>query len=747
MVLAVLLSAALSVPPALAAPESGSAAETAALLTYRAGSDLEYTAEVRSQTVDGQLYLFLPSSADLENLVLTFSGDRCTVKANGKTLSVRSGAAFDFQSLFPSVPADGRYDAKFIISGITYRVCVMRSGGIRSLYISSSDPDKNHAYVDAKKGNKAKNNEFVLLTASGECVYEGIMKEIKGRGNSTWTYPKKPYQIKLKEKVDLLGNGSGEAAKTWVLLANYADDAMFRNTLTNDLAAALELNYAHNCEFADLYYDGEYCGTYLLSEKTEIDEARVNIRDLEQEIEDANSDVELDDLQTAVIENESGDPMQIVEGVTLPADYTGGYLLELDYESRAKAEKCWFKTTNGQYVVCKSPEYLPAEGMEYISGLFQDFEDAVYNGGIHPETGKSYTEYVDLTSLAQSYLLLTISQNSDAFLSSTFFYIPENDQKLYAGPVWDFDTAYGLYFNSDATGFLPARSKLVQRLLQIDSFREAVTAQWTDGLREIIRDTVLSESAQAASGSVRSIAGYGAACMRSQQMDALRWGRTGSYSEALDALYAFMQESFDWVEQVLTSPEPAWSASGFYDIEKDIWYEDAVIYVTGQGYFSGISDVLFSPNTQMTRSMLVTVLYRMAGSPAVTGSCSYSDVSPEAWYADAVIWAEETGITKGRSDGTFGAAEAVSREELIVFLYRFALQSDPELSPAELPAGYTDIAQVSPWAKEAFGWAVSRGIITGTDSDETPSLLPQRTASRVETAVILFRYDRSGAPA
>lgn len=745
MFLAFVLSISLAAPFAAATEaDTGSGSVSDALLTYRANSNSEFAAEVKTQVIDEQIYLFLPSSANLKELALTFAGDVCTVTANGTRLAVKSGEAFDFEALFPTVPEDGKYNAKFLIDGITYNICIMCSGNVRSLYITSSDAEKDHAYVDAKKGNKAKNNEIVLLTSAGACVYEGVMKEIKGRGNSTWNAPKKPYQFKLNEKVDLLDAGSSEAAKTWILLANYADDALFRNRLTNDLAAALKLNYAHNCEFVDLYYDGEYCGTYLLSEKTEIGDSRIDIRDLESEIEDVNGeDVAFDDLPVATVLNKYDNPMQVVEGIELPENYTGGYLLELDYESRAKAETSWFKTTNGQYVVCKSPEYLPVEAMDYVSELFQEFEDAVFNGGVNPTTGKSYTEYVDLESLAKSYLLLVLSQNGDAFLSSTFFYIPENERKLYAGPVWDFDTAYGLYLGSKDDEFIPARSKMVLKLLLIESFRDAVIEQWDNCLRDVVQETVLNTSEQYTSNGVSSIGQYGAMCGLSQKMDAVRWGRTGSYSDSVAEMYSFMEKSYNWVETVLTNPETKWATSGFIDVKADAWYENSVIYVTEKGYFSGLSDSIFFPGGQMTRAMLVTVLYRMAGKPAVTGTSSYSDVAGNSWYSDAVVWAETAGITKGYGNGKFGVDDTVSREQLVVFLYRFAQLTNETVSPVDIPGEYGDAAHVALWARDAFGWAISKEIINGVGGYDTPMLAPQQTATRAETAVMIQRYDEN----
>lgn len=736
MVLCVSLLAA----PVGAASSGSASAANDSPLSYFAGVGTDQPTQVAMQKIGNSYYLFLPSSADFGALSLSFPGDYAAVAVGSKSLYIKSGEAFDFASLYSAEPADGVYKAYFVISGSTYEVNVMRSAALRSLYITSADPEKVHDYVDAVKGNKAKGNGIVLLDADGGTIYDGVMKEIKGRGNSTWHYPKKPYQFKLNEKFDLLGMGEEEAAKTWILLANYADSSLFRNSLTNDLAAAIGLRYTHNSEFVDLYYDGKYCGCYLLSEKCEIDDARVDINDLEGDIEDANGeDVDFDDFATAIVKNSCGNDMQVVEGVALPEDISGGYLLELDYEVRAKAEKSWFNTSNGQYIVAKSPEYLPAEAMEYISGLYQLFEDAVYNGGTHPETGKDYTEYMDLETLAKSYLLLTLSQNGDAFLSSTYFYIPQNEYKLYAGPVWDFDTAYGLYYGSDELGLVPARSGMVMKLLQIESFRGAVAKEWNDCLKAIVGETVLSRDAVSASG-VGSIAAYAGEVRRSRMMDAVVWNHSEEHSVSVEKMYSFMAESYEWVDGVLTDPNTLWSDSGFVDVDVSSWYHDAVVYTTGKKYFSGISDVLFNPNGDMTRGMLVAVLHRVAGCPKMEGDCTYTDISANSPFRQAVIWADSIGLTTGYGNGCFGANDPITREQMVVFLHRFAECRGIELTSAEISDSFADKSDIAPWAAEAFGWAIGEGIINGVGGEQL-SLSPQASATRAMTATVIHRYD------
>jgi hypothetical protein len=174
------------------------------------------------------------------------------------------------------------------------------------------------------------------------------------------------------------------------------------------------------------------------------------------------------------------------------------------------------------------------------------------------------------------------------------------------------------------------------------------------------------------------------------------------------------------------------------DVTAGAWYASAVNYVTLTNLMNG-SNGSFLPNTSLNRAMMVTVLYRMAGSPEVSGTNPFTDVADGQWYTDAVLWASQTGVTTGTSETTFSPTTALTREQLAAFFYRFAQQDS--LDPIETPyadlSAYTDAGQVSPYATESVQWAVETGLITGT-TDTT--LSPKGTATRAQVATILMRY-------
>lgn len=729
-------------------PTAFAAEQPAPGLHYLANPTASNDTTVILQTVDGEQYLFLPSSADLQNLVLYFDTESVEISGETGSVAIHSGEAFDFSALFSQIPTDRIYTVTFQDEKSAMTVHVMQSSNLRSMYITSANAEKDRNWVELDKENKAKNNPMVLLRADGSCVYDGKLKNMKGRGNSTWSAPKKPYQIKLKEATDLLDTGDpNEAETTWILLANYYDDSLLHNSATYDLAAELGLAYSPHCEQMDLYYDGEYRGTYLLSEKTEIGAGRVNVFNLEAAIEACNGTIDdFDALPTAKGVNRNGNQYQYVTGLTMPEDISGGYLLELDFEARAKEEKSWFQTSSGKYVVSKSPEYLSAEAMEYISSFYQEFEDAVYNGGIHPTTGKSYTDYVDLESLAKCYLIQELSQDEDAFQTSAFFYKPANEEKLYAGPVWDFDTAYGSYATADEQTLIAGQTRLGQKLLSIPSFRAAVQQCYEEELYNLVTEIMLSDSYEASGNRLRSILSYAKECEDSQKMNAVLWSAlresNRDYPEYVAAFRDMVSVRNAWLyAEVMHWDENTTFPIQFVDVPQTSWYYDAVRYVVEQGLFTGTSEVRFSPQLDMTRAMAVTVLYRLEGNPGTNDTGHFLDINPNSWYGEAVAWAEKNQIVNGYPDQTFKPDGKITREELVAIFYRYAKYAGADTTVTAIPADYVDAATVSSWAYDAFGWAIAKNLIHGTDA-AIPTLSPKWTAVRCQAATLFQRYDQ-----
>ncbi len=451
---------------------------------------------IKTQTgISGDRYLLLPSSADMTALVLNFDGENAEIKGDKGTLTAESGAAFDLTAI--STPSNGEYN--ITVSG--KKLIVMKSEKVRALFYVSADPvNAGRPFVDAVKGNEAE-GKMSLINTDGEVDYTDKVSEIKARGNSTFTKsPKKAYQFKLKNKVDLINNNPEEACKKWILLANMFDATLIHNSVTFRLATDLGMPYTPNYESVDLYFDGEYRGSYLLCEKTEVDSSRIDIDNTDDLIEEVNEDTDAYEnpvVATATTQSKgatsaaanSKGSYKYVKNLIEPAFPEGAdhhaYLLELEFKDRYPDELTGFVTNNGQCVLTKTPEYLTKDSGAYISAFWQEFEDAVYSAnGYNAKTGKYYYEYCDLGSLVNLYLINEFSKNHDGFISSTYFYLPADENIMYAGPVWDFDPAYGSggtadnmqARTSDPENFHVAENYLVNGLLKIESFRNALKA-------------------------------------------------------------------------------------------------------------------------------------------------------------------------------------------------------------------------------------------------------------------------------
>ena len=174
------------------------------------------------------------------------------------------------------------------------------------------------------------------------------------------------------------------------------------------------------------------------------------------------------------------------------------------------------------------------------------------------------------------------------------------------------------------------------------------------------------------------------------------------------------------------------TVSGFKDVQQNDWFASAVRYVTGKSLMNGTSTTAFSPNENMSRAMLVTVLYRMSGETAEAGS-SFGDVSSSAYYAAAVNWASSKGIVNDTGTDAFSPNASITREQLAAMLYRYA--GEPSVS-ADLSA-YTDTVDISPYASKAVEWCVAKGILSGKSATR---LAPQDTATRAECAVMIQRF-------
>lgn len=204
-----------------------------------------------------------------------------------------------------------------------------------------------------------------------------------------------------------------------------------------------------------------------------------------------------------------------------------------------------------------------------------------------------------------------------------------------------------------------------------------------------------------------------------------------------------LPEGFDGKEppelpEGMTRPDGNGGRPGsFTDVASGSWYEKAVEYVTRSNLMSGTGSNKFSPDSSMTRAMLVTVLWRAEGQPEASAAAGFTDVDADSWYSTAVSWAVENGIVNGTSDTTFSPNKNITRQEIAAIIQRYAKYKGADVSQTADINSYTDSSSVASWASDAMAWAVKNGVITGATNT---TLAPLSNATRAQTATMLMRY-------
>ena len=187
--------------------------------------------------------------------------------------------------------------------------------------------------------------------------------------------------------------------------------------------------------------------------------------------------------------------------------------------------------------------------------------------------------------------------------------------------------------------------------------------------------------------------------------------------------------------EIVVEPEPI--VLPFNDISQSAWYYGAVEYVYSTDMMQGTSATTFSPEVEMSRGMIATVLYRLANTPALTDNISFSDVGGNEWYTDAIQWAAENSIMSGYGNNRFGPMDSVTREQLAVILYNYTTSEGISVEAAGDLSVFHDAEDTSDWAEEAISWAVGVGLLSGKGNG---ILDPTGTATRAEVAQILMNY-------
>ena len=324
-------------------------------------------------------------------------------------------------------------------------------GTIAAMNSSADHSAECHGSVDIKSPAEYKSE----YTGAEFPDVSGLKLEyIRGRGNSTWGNPKKPYKLKFDKSVDLFGMGKN---KHWVLLANYDDPTFLRNRVTYWLADQIGMEYTCKSVPVELVMNGKYYGLYYLCEQVRIGSSRIDIDELTK---DDNDD----------------------------ASVTGGYLFAVDLATSYNEDAVKYSTTREMVFDFENPdfkEYKNDKQFNYIRQYLQDTENALFSPSYVNSKGKNYKDYLDLKSSADYYMFILFSNNTDGLSTPSTYMYKKRNGKLYWGPLWDFDSV--TYGNSDGrrddTGGIDASSVInyniwMERIKKAPEFESLIKDRW-----------------------------------------------------------------------------------------------------------------------------------------------------------------------------------------------------------------------------------------------------------------------------
>lgn len=348
-------------------------------------------------------------------------------------------------------------------------------------------------------------------------VFNGNM-EVRGRGNSTWSMPKKPYRIKLNSKASLLGMPSD---KDWILLANYSDKTLMRNYLAFEASKRFGLKYTPRSQFVELVVNGQYVGNYLLCEQIKVATNRLNISELKK----------TDTIATKI---------------------TGGYLLEVDARLD---EDYWFSTNWGIPICFKDPDDIDSSQLNYVKSYFEQTENALFSPQFE-DSLIGYANFIETETFIDWYLINELFKNNDAIFFSSVYMYKDRGKKLSMGPVWDFDIAAGninYNGNDNPQGWWIRNAVWMNRLFQDSAFFRKVKNRWSALKSNQIQTLLTFADLTAANLEVSQSENFRVWPI----LDSLVWPNplvTGSYNGEVSYLKNWLNNRINWIDSIYNLP-------------------------------------------------------------------------------------------------------------------------------------------------------------------------------------------------
>lgn len=362
----------------------------------------------------------------------------------------------------------------------------------------------NKKTIPSKHEDWLEKTTITILNPDGSEDYSGITS-IRGRGNSTWNFPKKPYALKLDEKAEILGMPKH---KRWVLLANWLDRTLLRNRVANEIAYSTSMAWNPHGEFVDVVLNGEHVGNYYLCEHIKIDKNRVNISELDEEA---------------------------TEGEAI----TGGYLMELDvnYDEAYKFESSMYQLP----YMFKDPDEVNESQFAYMQNYINSMEASIYDD--EELVAGKFMEYMDIDSSIDWWIVHELVGNGEPGHPKSVYMHKDKSGKLFAGPIWDFD--YQTFRSKK--GFRVKNALYYSRLFQNSTFVARVKERWSLLKPELEKIPAF-------------IDGEAERIKHSEEMNHLMWPITEvvnedeslSFKDAIQRMKDRYEERFKWLDNEIS---------------------------------------------------------------------------------------------------------------------------------------------------------------------------------------------------
>jgi len=446
------------------------------------------------QDENGNYVVFLPSGVELSDVAL--SPEEGTQVVLEQTLLDESWDCGHLQTEMP-------YFLSCSAAGITteHTLTFLQSAQMPSLHLDVQSGSMQ--IIHETKGNQ-ESGQARLYTPTGELAWSGLVESLRGRGNTSWIQEKKPYAMTLAEEADLLGMGQ---AKEWILLANALDPSHVRNKAVYDLADRAGMAYTPDCQWVDLYLNGDYAGLYLLSERNEIQPNRVDLQEAGSFLVCREMEWRMLSQQEPHITLDSGAALRIHDSGVTKAD---------------------------------------------LRRIWQPVDNAILSeDGIDPITGSCWQELIDLDSWVMDYLTGEVFGNVDAGIVSEFFYRDGTDPsgKIYAGPIWDYDLTMG----SESAWQAEYVQAFFADRAHIQNFEDSTWSFWLNRKPEF-QDRVKELYQTVYRPLVQELLDTGLECYEAQirqsaALDQRRWG-TVSAAEETENIRRYMTERLAFLDSV-----------------------------------------------------------------------------------------------------------------------------------------------------------------------------------------------------